>query len=140
MRYDGHGGGSGGDASNAPAVPLDIDPVQVRAFSDELMDMLEQRWRPELQRILSQFGSDDRHAARGEGDRALGNAGGDYAGPEVGDWHSENVAQAETWVEQLDNGLTALSLFTAVMAEEYEAGDGEMAHDIVQAAKGADDE
>lgn len=114
---------------------IDFDPDKVIAFSDNIMDELDLTIRPWIARIRTQMAGGDGEA-EGVGDLrilGLGDTFGGYGG-DAGIRQAIKVEQCLDWLTQLETGLAALSLASAVIVEKLRAGDELTAEELGLAA------
>lgn len=107
---------------------LEIDPTQVRGFSDDVMLELNEVIRPWITRIRGLMADGDGEANY----HTLGRdaSEGDYGGRVLGFALAGNIGDGMRYLEQLETGLEALSLASAVFAERLVDSDGDNAVDM----------
>lgn len=115
---------------------IDIDPAQLRAFADEVADRLDTDFRDRIAEIRALMG--DSHFTLGSGrDAGEQFAAGDYSGRAVGFAMGSSIGDGLAWLDEVETGLRALSLASAVFEEKLVTGDVLSAEDLAASAESA---
>lgn len=114
---------------------LSFDPDQVRGFSNDVMTELDDVIRPWIARIRELMADADGEAnyqvlGRSSSAGAYQIGANDYAGRSLGFALSANANDGMRWLGELETGLKALSLASAVFTEKLVAGDEVNAEDL----------